>query len=45
MPSAEFGFELFVWSNLPMANVNVNLTMKPYFMLSLAIGKFDAKKG
>jgi hypothetical protein len=28
-----------------MAEVDVKLTIKPYSMLSLAIGKFEAKKG
>jgi hypothetical protein len=44
-PPAEFGFALFIWSNLPMANVDVKLTIKPYLMWLLAIGKFNAKKG
>jgi hypothetical protein len=44
-PPAEFGFALFVWSNLPIANVDVKLIIILHLMLSLAIGKFDAKKG
>jgi hypothetical protein len=44
-PLAEFGLALFFVSNLLMTNVDNKLTIKPYLMLSLAIGEFDAKKG